>query len=283
VSASNAAALADQALAAELRDVSVRFNSGPPWRRTQVDAVKGVSMELEAGQTLGLVGESGSGKTTIGRLLLGLVRPTDGEVRIGGETIGRRRRAGITQVVLQNPDDSLDPRMRVGRSLAEPLAIAGGTSRVERDRRAREMLDRVGLLDRYADRLPHELSGGQRQRVAIGRALITHPQLIVFDEAVTALDVSVQAQILNLIRDLQDERRFASLFISHDLAVVRYVASRIAVMNSGEIVEAAPSSVFYGRPRHPYSQQLAAAAGLDPAAGTIDSHQGGFSDVRQPR
>jgi ABC-type glutathione transport system ATPase component len=283
MSAAAAADVTEREVAAELRDVSVRFTSGPPWARTEVDAVKAVSLGLETGETLGLVGESGSGKTTVGRLLLGLVRPTHGEVRIGGEPIGRRRRAGVTQVVLQNPDDSLDPRMRVGRSLAEPLAIAGGTSRADRDRRAREMLDRVGLLDRYADRYPHELSGGQRQRVAIGRALITHPKLIVFDEAVTALDVSVQAQILNLIRDLQDERRFASLFISHDLAVVRYVASRIAVMHTGEIVESASASAFYGRPRHPYSQQLAAAAGLERATGTIDSPQGGFSDARQPR
>jgi ABC-type glutathione transport system ATPase component len=261
---------ADRALAAaELRDVSVRFTSGPPWKRSHVDAVKGVSLKLDAGETLGLVGESGSGKTTIGRLFLGLEKPTQGEVVVAGAPNGRRR-AGVMQVVLQNPDASLDPRMRVGRSLAEPLAIAGGVSRADRDRRAREMLDRVGLLDRYADRFPHELSGGQRQRVAIGRALITNPKLIVFDEAVTALDVSVQSQILNLIRDLQEERRFASLFISHDLAVVRYVASRIAVMYLGEIVESAPSSLFYGRPQHPYSQKLAAAAGLEPAAGIID-------------
>ena len=166
---------------------------------------------------------------------------------------------GRLEVVLQNPDWSLDPRHRVGTSVAEPLAILGTGNPAERRRRSLEMLEQVGLDVSLADRFPHQLSGGQRQRVAIARALITSPSFIVFDEVVSALDVSIQAQILALIRRLQAERHFASLFISHDLAVVRYLSHRVAVMQAGRILEIAPSSAFYGRPSHPYSRTLVEA------------------------
>jgi ABC-type glutathione transport system ATPase component len=246
-----------------LDGVAVRYAKGPPWRRVTVDAVRDVTLAIGEAETLGLVGESGSGKTTIGRVMLGLVRPTRGEVRLEGGRLARRS-PGSMQVVLQNPDQSLNPRHTISRSLIEPLTVAGEVERRARRRRALEMLELVGLPASYADRHPAELSGGQRQRVAIARALITDPALIVFDEAVTALDVSVQAQIVNLIADLQQTLRFAALFISHDLAVVRYVASRIAVMYTGEIVETGPAVNFYGHELHPYSIALAAAASLAP-------------------
>ena len=166
--------------------------------------------------------------------------------------------AGHIQVVLQNPDWSLNPSIKIGRSVAEPLVITRRIPPGQRREVVRDMLARVGLSPEIADRRPHELSGGQRQRVAIARAIITDPRLIVFDEAVTALDVSVQTQVLNLIRDLQRERNFAAMFISHDLAAVRYVANTIAVFRAGEIVESAPVRTFYDGPDHPYSRELLA-------------------------
>ncbi|MET8865142.1 ABC transporter ATP-binding protein [Nonomuraea sp. NPDC004580] len=238
----------------ELDDVTVTFAAGPPFRRIHLDAMRHVSLHVAEGETLGLVGESGSGKTTTSRVALGLQRPTSGTVRFGGEPFPKRRRAlaGRMQAVLQHPHWSLNPRMRVGRSVAEPLDVLG---RPAGDAVA-EMLEQVGLEAGFADRYPHELSGGQRQRVSIARALVTRPAFIVFDEAVSALDVSVQVQILNLIKDLQAEYGFSALFISHDLGAVRYVADRIAVMRKGEIVETADTATFYRAPAHAYSQRL---------------------------
>ncbi|WP_240759350.1 ATP-binding cassette domain-containing protein [Phytoactinopolyspora endophytica] len=262
----------------ELDEVSVVFSSGL-FRREHVHAMRDVSLRIEPGETLGVVGESGSGKTTTGMVALGLQRPTSGAVRFEGVPgVAKRRRglAGSIQVVLQHPQWSLDPRMRVGDSVAEPFGAATHRTRnegdVERDRRVgaathrtrdvgaaeavRVMLEEVGLEPSFAERYPHELSGGQRQRVAIARALITRPRFVVFDEAVSALDVSVQAQILNLIKDLQAEFGFSALFISHDLGAVRYVAHRIAVMRHGEVVETAETETFYANPSHEYSRQL---------------------------
>jgi ABC-type glutathione transport system ATPase component len=243
-----------------LTKVSVVYGSGLPWARRSVVAVDDVTLEVAPGETLGLVGESGSGKTTLARVCLGLVRPTSGEVRFEGKRIERfRALRGRLEVVLQNPDWALNPRLRIGTSVAEPLAIIGGGSRDERRDRAVAILEQVGLAASMVDRYPHQLSGGQRQRVAIARALITRPSFIVFDEVVSALDVSVQAQILELVRRLQAERGFGALFISHDLAVVRYLSHRVAVMQTGRLVEVAPSASFYGMPSHPYSRQLVEA------------------------
>lgn len=224
--------------------------------RNQTHAVRGVSLAVASGETLGLVGESGSGKTTLSRICLGLLRPTAGEIRFNGQPFGRLRdHSGELSVVLQHPEWALNPRLRCGASVAEPLAILG---RGDKNAAVARMLDQVGLDPAFADRFPGELSGGQRQRVAIARALITEPRLIVFDEAVSALDVSVQAQVLNLIRELQGEHGFGALFISHDLAATRYVCHRIAVMRHGEIVEEGPSDRFYGTPEHAYTRELMA-------------------------
>jgi ABC-type glutathione transport system ATPase component len=240
----------------ELDDVSVVFHTGPPWRRRHVHAMREVSLRLSEGEILGIVGESGSGKTTTSMVALGLCRPTSGTVAFDGRPFPKRRRAlaGRMQAVLQHPQWSLNPRMRVGQCVAEPLAVLGAKDDLAR--RVAESLDQVGLEASFAQRFPHELSGGQRQRVSIARALITRPPFVVFDEAVSALDVSVQAQILNLVKDLRAEFGFAALFISHDLAAVRYVADRIAVMRDGEVVENADAHVFFGTPQHEYSRRL---------------------------
>lgn len=243
----------------DLRSATVEYLSGPPWARYRVHAVRLVTLQIAEGETLGLVGESGSGKTTIGRLCLGLLKPTNGQVWFDGAPLSSKRRVkGRLQVVLQNPEWALNPRLLVRVSVAEPLSIVGAPTG-ERETSVKTMLLRVGLGSEFAASYPHELSGGQRQRVAIARALITHPHFIVFDEAVSALDVSVQAQILNLIKGLQVDHQFGALFISHDLAAVRYVAQRIAVLYAGEIVELAPALRFYGRPHHPYSRALGPA------------------------
>ncbi len=246
---------------AAAREVSVIYRTGAGRNARTVRALDGVSLAIHAGRTLGLVGESGSGKTTLGRTLLGLVRPTSGTVEFDGQAVsGRgsaRRLRGRRQVVLQNPDWSLNPALQVWRSVAEPLAISGTAPRRTRRGAVVEILSRLGLDPAMAERHPHELSGGQRQRVAIARAIITDPDLIVFDEAVTALDVSVQTQILNLIRDLQAERGFAALFISHDIAAVRYVSHDIAIARDGRILETKAAEHLYGdHPHHPYTRQL---------------------------
>jgi oligopeptide/dipeptide ABC transporter ATP-binding protein len=250
-------------------NVSVRYISGPAWARRHTDALRDVSLQVEAGQTLGIVGESGSGKSTLAGLSLGLLQPSHGRVLFDGKPLTRRARRslrGRMQVVLQNPEWSLNPRLRCGTSVGEPLAIQGQAGRVERAKRVAETLEQVGLGAAIARRFPHELSGGQQQRVGIARALVTSPSFIVFDEAVSALDASTQTQILNLVRSLQETRKFTALFISHDLAAVRYVCDAIAVMYAGRVMELAEAEVFYERTSHPYSRALQAAS-LDTSEG----------------
>jgi ABC-type glutathione transport system ATPase component len=205
----------------QLKNIVVTYGAGPFKGGAEFRAVNDVSLDIGEGETVGLVGESGSGKTTLGRVCLGLLRPTRGEMFFGGESFGSlRSRRGQLSVVLQQPEWALNPRIRCGRSVEEPLLVLGRPA-AERRERVKQILDNVGLDGSFADRYPGQLSGGQRQRIAIARALITEPRFIVFDEAVSALDVSVQAQVLNLIRDLQERHRFGALFISHDLAATR--------------------------------------------------------------
>jgi peptide/nickel transport system ATP-binding protein len=236
-------------------------------------AVDGVDFDLEAGRTLAIVGESGSGKSTTGRCVLRLIEPTAGSVTFDGTDLlalsatELRRRRSQMQIVFQDTYASLDPRWTVGRLLAEPLRSHDELSREEQRTRVAEMLERVGLDASYADRYPHEFSGGQRQRVGIARALMLAPRLVVCDEPVSALDVSVQAQVLNLMKDLQDELGLSYLFISHDIAVVEFMADDVIVMNHGEVVESGPIGDVVGNPQNPYTRALIAAVPVpDPKA-----------------
>jgi oligopeptide transport system ATP-binding protein len=230
-----------------------------------VKAVDDVSFHVKAGETLGLVGESGSGKTTTGYCILQLLKPTAGTVIFNGRDLTKTNRAGLRQVrrdlqvVFQDPYASLNPRMTVGDIVSEPLVVHDIGDRRSRRRSAEQLLEVVGFNPDFINRYPHEFSGGQRQRIGIARALALNPSLIVCDEPVSALDVSIQAQILNLLKDLQAEFGLAYLFIAHDLAVVRTMSDRIAVMNTGKIVEEGPAEEVYSNPQDPYSQALLAA------------------------
>ncbi len=241
--------------------------SGFLWERTVdwIKAVDGISFSIDEGTTLGLVGESGSGKSTTGFCVLQLLKPTAGSVRFGGtelttlkgEELRRMRRE--MQIVFQDPYSSLNPRMTVGDIVSEPLEVHGIGTRKSRRDSVRQLLDVVGFDPTFTNRYPHEFSGGQRQRIGIARALALNPKLIVCDEPVSALDVSIQAQILNLLRDLQEDFGLTYLFIAHDLAVVRAMSDTIAVMNAGKIIETGPAEQVYTSPREDYTKALLTA------------------------
>ena len=248
----------------EVRDLAKRYALDGGWGkpRREVRAVDGVSFRIRRGETLALVGESGCGKSTVANLMMQLVPPTSGEVRVAGEPVNPTDAASLRrvwrqmQMVFQDPSASLHPRMRALDIVMEPLRNYGIGSRAEREARAAELLERVGLAKAAHTRFAHEFSGGQKQRLGIARALALSPALIVADEPVSALDVSVQAQVLNLLRDLQRERGLAYLFVSHDLGVVEYIADQVAVMYLGVIVERAPKVQFFANPLHPYARAL---------------------------
>ena len=231
-----------------------------------VKALDGVSVQVAEGETLGIVGESGSGKTTLARLFLLLERPTAGSLLFDGKPVGDFERGDLAryrravQAVFQDPYSSLNPRMRVGDIVAEPLPTGNGVSRAEVSDRVREVLQLVGLPREGAALYPHEFSGGQRQRIAIARALVTYPKFIILDEPVSALDVSIRAQILNLLKHLQEKLGLAYVIISHDLAAARYLATRLAVMYAGKLVETGACDQVYGEPLHPYTDALLSAA-----------------------
>jgi ABC-type oligopeptide transport system ATPase subunit len=269
------------------------------WKRESepIVAVDDVGFELDAGKTLAIVGESGAGKSTTGLLVLRLVEPDSGSIVLDGVDLlslspeDLRQRRLRMQMIFQDPQSSLDPRISLGRSVAEPLKVHFGMNRVDRENKAAEVLDKVGLGRDLLRRYPHELSGGQLQRVAIARALTLEPALIVCDEPVSALDVSVRAQVLNLLLELQAEMGLAYLFISHDLSVVEAVAHDVIVMSAGKIVERGTNREVYENPQHPYTKELLAAVPITdpskrkskspPAGAGIEPAIGGAADVQK--
>jgi oligopeptide/dipeptide ABC transporter ATP-binding protein len=251
----------------EVRDLHVHYRPGGAFARgaRAVKALNGVSLKLHEGETYGLVGESGCGKSTLGRTILRLQEATAGEVIFEGRDLLKlpakqmravRRRL---QMVFQDPFTSLNPRQKIGGILKEALAIHGIASARERDERVNRMLVRIGLQPEHAQRYPHELSGGQRQRIGLARALILEPQIVVCDEPVSALDVVIQSQIINLMRALQEELKLTYLFIAHDIGVVRYISDRIGIMYLGRLVEEAETDALFASPRHPYTKALLSA------------------------
>jgi oligopeptide transport system ATP-binding protein len=231
----------------------------------EVKAVDGISFDIYRGETLGLVGESGCGKSTTGRTILQLYKPTSGEVIFEGVDLTKMPRQELRkmrrhmQMIFQDPYASLNPRMNVGRIVSEPLIVHNIGTDKERKERVASLLERVGLNPYYVNRYPHEFSGGQRQRIGIARALALDPSFIVCDEPISALDVSIQAQVVNLLQDLQKELGLTYLFIAHDLSMIRYICDRVAVMYFGKIVEMGPTDAVYEDPRHPYTQLLLSA------------------------
>jgi oligopeptide transport system ATP-binding protein len=277
----------------EVKDLVKRFpiTSGIIFQRVvgQVHAVEGVSFHINPGETLGLVGESGCGKTTVGRCILQLHRPTSGSIEFECKDLTKLKGQGLRlmrrdmQIVFQDPYASLNPRMTVGTIVGEPLIIHKLGSREERRERVRELLDVVGLNPSFTNRYPHEFSGGQRQRIGLARALALNPRLIICDEPVSALDVSIQAQMLNLLQDLQEQLDLTYLFIAHDLSVVRHVSDRVAVMYLGKLMETAPSLELYKNPIHPYTFGLLAAIPIpDPKVEHTRAHQVLEGDVPSP-
>ena len=255
----------------ELRDLSKSF---PLSKGRVVHAVNSVSLTVHPGETVGVVGESGCGKTTLGRAVLRLTEPTSGQVMFEGQDMARlggadlRRARKRMQVVFQDPSSSLNPRMTIGRILSEPLLVHGiCRTKAEARARAEELLGLVGLLPQMADRYPHQISGGQRQRVGIARALSLEPSFIVLDEPVSALDVSIQGQIVNLLEDIQSRLGIGFLFVAHDLAVVRHISHRVVVMYLGRVMETADSDTLYTAPLHPYTRALLDAAPIPDPSG----------------
>jgi len=249
----------------EVRRLTKHFPSGGSLLggpRHIVRAVDDVSFSIGQGETLGLVGESGCGKTTTGRCILRLIEPTSGQIRFEGTDLLQLNRTHMRamrrhmQIIFQDPYSSLNPRMTIGKIIEEPLIVHRLGTKAERQERVRKLLADVGLDAGYINRYPHEFSGGQRQRVGIARALALNPKFIVADEPVSALDVSIQAQIVNLLQDLQEQYGLTYLFISHDLSVVKHISTRVGVMYLGKLVELAPSETIYRRPLHPYTQLL---------------------------
>ena len=266
----------DDAPLLEVRNLVKHFQVGGGLfggRAGLVRAVDDVSFEIRRGETLGLVGESGCGKTTTGRCILQLERPTSGQILFEGRDLTTLNEDALRsirrkmQVIFQDPYSSLNPRMTVGQIIGEPLAVHGIVAdRAERPKRVRELLSHVGLLAQHAQRYPHQLSGGQRQRVGIARALAVEPSLIICDEPVSALDVSIQAQIINLLEDLQAQFGLTYLFVAHDLSVVRHISDRVVVMYLGKIVEITDRKSLYDSPLHPYTKALLSAVPIpDPA------------------
>jgi oligopeptide/dipeptide ABC transporter ATP-binding protein len=272
----NASDATGNGLLLDVRDLVKEFPVGRGLfgrSRDTVRAVDGIDLEVRRGETVGLVGESGSGKTTTGRCILRLIEPTSGQVRFKGENILDFSRSRMRetrrdmQIIFQDPYGSLNPRMTVGSIVGEPLAIHRIVPRAERRDRVAQLLRRVGLEPDMMNRYPHEFSGGQRQRIGVARAIALNPSLIVADEPVSALDVSVQAQVVNLLQDLQEEYGIAYLFIAHDLSVVEHICDRVAVMYRGRIVEAATRDRLYRDPKHPYTQALLSSVPVpDPEA-----------------
>ncbi|HEX2902624.1 MAG TPA: oligopeptide/dipeptide ABC transporter ATP-binding protein [Jatrophihabitans sp.] len=248
----------------QVRELTVRYGGRGLFNRAGITAARRVSFNIESGRTLGIAGESGSGKSTVARAITRVIDSHAGQVLVAGHDVRALRGRGLRrfrrhmQMVFQDPYDSLNSRLTAGQNVAEGLVAAGGR-RPDHTLRVRELFDRVGLPVSFTDRYPHQLSGGQRQRVSIARALAVNPQVLVCDEAVSALDVSIRAQILNLLKDLQERDGISLLFISHDLSTLRFIADEIAIMYFGQIVEVGPADVIFADPRHPYTQALIAA------------------------